>query len=706
MLKIALVAGRVAAVSRLKGKGISCLDAHRIDIAGKVKVFCFDKTGTLTQDGLSFKGFQPSSKGGDASSSTLGPLETTLASLSPAGKAAATCHSLAFFDGRLLGSAVEAAMFQATEWTLTSGDPDEAVAPNARVRTTVKRRLAFDQHRRIMSVVVEEGPSNLMLYAKGAPESIAPRCTLGVPSDLLSQAESLASEGCYVLALAQRVLDGPLASKSLRDADRDELEVDLECLGLLVFRNELKSDAPHAITELKQGHVRCVMITGDSASCGAFIAKDAGLVEEGARVIVGTVKDDAVVQWRTLFEPQELVWESTQKLIDDLGALEEKDSTELVVTGDAFDRLRYSGELYERKLLLRIRVFARMSPTQKVQAVHAFMDGPEGVVCAMCGDGGNDSGALRAAHVGLSMSAAEASVVAPFSSASGSVMSCADLIIEGRAALATSLASYKYLVIYGLLFSIVKMASFYYAVLMPLMGYVMIDIVAIVPLTFAMTLARPLKHLGPKRPTSSLLGVQTVSSVVGFLVIAVGSMAVNLAVMTSADGYVRWPAKGADTAAWWFISDNYESTVIWVTCFLLFISSTFIFSFGSGFRDSVFRNYALVLYVVALYVFASCLLLLPLNWISIRFHIASEQFNRVGTENPVWQKYQADGGQPSPPMSFPLRMLIWLLSTLAVILAMLWERLVVFGPGGRAIKRAYRQRFGETATANKEFLTF
>ena len=41
-----------------------------------------------------------------------------------------------------------------------------------------------------------------------------------------------------------------------------------------------------------------------------------------------------------------------------------------------------------------------------------------------------------------------------------------DLIKEGRAALCTSFASYKFLIMYGQLFSVLKLICFYYGVIM------------------------------------------------------------------------------------------------------------------------------------------------------------------------------------------------------------------------------------------------
>ncbi len=60
------------------------------------------------------------------------------------------------------------------------------------------------------------------------------------------------------------------------------------------------------------------------------------------------------------------------------------------------------------------QVFARMSPDEKNELVEKLQS--IGYCCGFCGDGANDCGALKAADVGISLSEAEASVAAPFTS--------------------------------------------------------------------------------------------------------------------------------------------------------------------------------------------------------------------------------------------------------------------------------------------------
>ena len=60
------------------------------------------------------------------------------------------------------------------------------------------------------------------------------------------------------------------------------------------------------------------------------------------------------------------------------------------------------------------QVFARMSPDEKHELVEKLQS--IDYCCGFCGDGANDCGALKAADVGISLSEAEASVAAPFTS--------------------------------------------------------------------------------------------------------------------------------------------------------------------------------------------------------------------------------------------------------------------------------------------------
>ena len=131
---------------------------------------------------------------------------------------------------------------------------------------------------------------------------------------------------------------------------------------------------------------------------------------------------------------------------------------------------------------------------------------------------GNDCGALRAAHAGIALSDAEASAVSPFTSKTKAPTSAVDIVKEGRAALATSFANYKFLITYGFCFVIIKLTGNWYGTNMSNFCYLFLDAIVSTTVSYAMTLCKPLNTLSDIRPTSSLLGPITMSSEIGSII--------------------------------------------------------------------------------------------------------------------------------------------------------------------------------------------
>jgi cation-transporting P-type ATPase 13A2 len=95
------------------------------------------------------------------------------------------------------------------------------------------------------------------------------------------------------------------------------------------------------------------------------------------------------------------------------------------------------------------RVFARTKPNDKTKIVMALQHMDKKV--SMCGDGANDCGALKQADIGLSLSQAEASISAPFTSQIANITSMVELIKECRGGLATNFSLFNVLAMYTLI---------------------------------------------------------------------------------------------------------------------------------------------------------------------------------------------------------------------------------------------------------------
>lgn len=260
------------------------------------------------------------------------------------------------------------------------------------------------------------------------------------------------------------------------------------------------------MTDLRAADVECLVVTGDNPECGYYLACCAGFLDSGVPVLLGEktasnladdVQNAGHNSENTLEDTHEPVvafdtytvsWTrigndhlhdhgpplNTAELLatlatDNDGEDQGKINYALVITGPAWDMLRHdrgglasplgsprSGERLAGKLgdnelqrlVSHVKVAARFSPGQKEDIVQALA--AKGRTVAMIGDGGNDCAALRAAHVGLALNGAEASMVSPFSSKQRSIHAVLALLLEGRCALTTSFAGYKFLVLQGL----------------------------------------------------------------------------------------------------------------------------------------------------------------------------------------------------------------------------------------------------------------
>ncbi|KAL0038469.1 hypothetical protein WJX77_007492 [Trebouxia sp. C0004] len=656
LLPVVLTVGDVQAVRRLKAMGILCLDPGRVAISGKIRVFALDKTGTLTQAWLHFLGVQPV-QSARAHTAHTGISMDAVQYLDKAGHiqtdskllwGLATCHAVSTSKvGGLVGNQVEVNMFSGTGWHLieANGQAPRVEHPSdARQRLTITMVNEFEHARRSMSVVaLDERSGELHVFCKGSFERVGQIVSQeSVPSEYLQTGEQHASEGCYVLAMAHRCL-GVVPVHQAAALSRNELEAGLDLLALLLFRNELKPDTAEAITQFKEGQVRPILVTGDSAHCAAYIGRACGMVAQHAGLLLADVDSSGDVNWSLMgSNRQDAKLQQSFTTAQVLEMQKQPKQTllvELAVTGAAFDKLQQSEAV--EQLLFFTRISARFAPQQKAEVV--IMQQRAGLVVGMCGDGGNDCAALRAAHAGLALSDAEASLVSPFTSNNKSISSAVELIREGRCALHTRLACYKFLITYGLHFSVFNIAAFWYGIVLCQMVFISTDIFATIFLGYAVTLARPAKKLGRERPSSSLLGIQTMVSLLGIWILNVFFLVAAFCFMRNQAGYVLWPASLALEAEWWLLGDNWESSVLFFVVFYQYITCALVYSFGSSFRLGLLYNWALTGLWVALMTLTTLLLLLPHSGFTHVWHIASEQFNSANDYSPVWKSLQRGG---------------------------------------------------------------
>ncbi|KAJ1717875.1 hypothetical protein LPJ61_007090, partial [Coemansia biformis] len=188
-----------------------------------------------------------------------------------------------------------------------------------------------------MSVaVLDPATGRVHVFVKGSFERVKQLAVAeSAPANYDKVTACWAKHGCYVLALAHRDL-GAVDLDSVARMSREELEDGCSLAALLLFRNQLKEDTAAAIRELREGGTRTVMVTGDAALTGVYIARECGMVDPHVRMLLGDIEATAT--------GRVLVWRDTDsdEVVADVDSLLSSSNhtgtpTELAVTMAAFD---------------------------------------------------------------------------------------------------------------------------------------------------------------------------------------------------------------------------------------------------------------------------------------------------------------------------------------------------------------------------------
>eukprot|EP01028_Stygiella_incarcerata_P004976 TRINITY_DN214_c0_g1_i2.p1 TRINITY_DN214_c0_g1~~TRINITY_DN214_c0_g1_i2.p1 ORF type:complete len:680 (-),score=167.20 TRINITY_DN214_c0_g1_i2:43-2082(-) len=577
---------------------------------------CFDKTGTLTEDGLDLYGFLP--RGGELKRSAEHLEENFF-------EAVVSCHALTTVHGEIVGDPLEVKIFESTGWKLeipsiseedsvvlcsVSPPQQEGVGDEGKKEFGILRRFDFSSHLQRMSAIVKDPSTGRQwLMCKGSPETIRSLLSEDAPPDELEDPlKELTSSGFRVLAYGVRDISSIKYRKAMK-MDRSDLEKDLKFIGLVILENHLKENTQEIIQILSNASIRNVMVTGDNVYTAVSVGKKCHIVDSKRPVFIGQKDSHDNLVWRNADHP--LVELSTDDLLYSLASQD----IQLALVGTAYEwMLENLDHDVVTIILLKTCVLARMSPDSKTSAIEAFQ-GMDYVV-GMCGDGANDCGALKQAHFGLSLSEAEASIAAPFTSLDPTIASVVKLIREGRCSLATSFQLFKFVALYSMIQFISVILLYKIDSNLGDFMFLWIDLFMILPLTIFMGWSRPSDNLAPRRPSGRLISKRIlVSLVFHVLLCAIFQIGVFL--------YMEQQP--------WFTHLHqvpsrrnivcYESTVVFVYANFQYLWVAISFSIAKPFRKSLWTNIPYTLAMIALFAMCTVILMCPTSWMREFFQL-------------------------------------------------------------------------------------
>lgn len=662
-LPATLSIGTSFALARLKKKKIFCISPQRVNVGGKLDIMCFDKTGTLTEEGLDVLGVQVAEHGRFTDITENATSLRKAAQADQQGKFAAilhtmaTCHSLRSVDDELVGDPLDLRMVEFSGWTFDEGSesserqdeeeqgglspsiarpPAGADHPNHGIELGILRGFEFVSHLRRASVIVRQfGKQSGDVYVKGAPECMGDICRAeSFPRDYDEQLAYYTHKGYRVIGCATRHIP-KLNWVKVQKMKREEVESGLDFVGFIIFENKLKPTTAGVLQELLDSNIGAIMCTGDNILTAISVGRQCGLLDPTAHCYVprfaqgGPGDPKACLSWESI---DNSAFRLNEKTLLPLPPSVEADASlpydisnmrnySLAVSGDVFRWLIDFAEPHiQKRMLVSGKIYARMSPDEKHELVEKLQSIDYCV--GFCGDGANDCGALKAADVGISLSEAEASVAAPFTSRNFDISCCPEVIREGRAALVTSFSCFKYMSLYSAIqFTSV---SFLYAKASNLgdFQFLFIDLLLILPVAIFMGWAGPSQVLSKKRPTANLVSRKVLLPLLGHMVICIVFQAIGYMAVREQSWYIPPKLKHDKSNI-----KNSENTVLFLLSCFEYILAGVVLNAGPPFRQKALQNWPFIATILVTLSITVYMIVKPAHWVRRLMQLTSTDWN-------------------------------------------------------------------------------
>nr|WP_318684235.1 cation-translocating P-type ATPase [uncultured Acetatifactor sp.] len=317
-----------------------------VETLGAVSVVCSDKTGTLTQNRMTVEMCFVENRLFERREMGRIPAEDFWHGMT-------LCNDASIDGGSRIGDPTELALL-------------DMAAEFGFYREALERQmprvgeLAFDSDRKMMTTCHKKGAS-LRCFTKGAPDEVLKKCT-GIWLNgkkvnmteshrrmILRGVEEMSMAALRTLAVAMKVSENRGGSAHKGGALSED---NLIFVGMVGMKDPPRPEAAQAVGIFREAGVDTVMITGDHVDTAYAIGNQLGIVNRPGQCMTGET-------------------------------LQQTDEDEFL------SRLEDT------------RVFARVSPAQKVRIVKGFQK--KGKIVAMTGDGVNDAPSLRAADIGIAM---------------------------------------------------------------------------------------------------------------------------------------------------------------------------------------------------------------------------------------------------------------------------------------------------------------